>query len=136
MLEDWISAAEDAGKAVQADPRDAKAQLRKGCVRHACTSAAACALVHSLQAAQMLRVYNPLCMSPCAIRSLSCDPVCRVASFNLEEYETAMQAFDAAAALEPNKKSYHSWTAKCKAALDSETLLTYYHKHNLRTSTA
>jgi hypothetical protein len=44
-----------------------------------------------------------------------------VASFNLEEYETAKQAFDAAAALEPSNISYHSWTAKCKAALDGET---------------
>jgi hypothetical protein len=44
-----------------------------------------------------------------------------VASFNLEEYETAKQAFDAAAALEPQNKSYLSWLAKCKAALDSET---------------
>lgn len=29
-LEDWLSAAEDAGKAVQLDPRNAKAQFRKG----------------------------------------------------------------------------------------------------------
>ena len=44
----------------------------------------------------------------------------RVASFNLEEYETAKEAFDAAAVLEPSNTSYQSWTAKCKAALDSE----------------
>jgi hypothetical protein len=47
-------------------------------------------------------------------------PLCRIVSFNLEEYETAKQAFDAAVALEPNNKSYQSWTAKCKAVLDSE----------------
>jgi hypothetical protein len=45
-----------------------------------------------------------------------------VASFNLEEYETAKQALEAAAALAPNNKAYQSWTAKCKAALDSDPL--------------
>jgi Flp pilus assembly protein TadD len=31
QLEDWLSAAEDACKAAEIDPRNAKAQLRKGC---------------------------------------------------------------------------------------------------------
>lgn len=44
----------------------------------------------------------------------------RVASFNLEEYETAKEAFDAAAGLEPTNKTYHTWMAKCKAELDGE----------------
>lgn len=39
-LEDWMSAAEDAGKAAQMEPRSAKANFRKGCAAHPATPAA------------------------------------------------------------------------------------------------
>lgn len=132
-LEDWVSAAEDAGKAVEIDSSNAKAQLRKGCAPglHALllTSAASmqsCTHAHPLQAWQLQQptaTAKACCLEQrMLIVSLIRDHLRRVASFNLEEYETAKQAFDAAAALEPQNMSYQSWTAKCKAALDSELL--------------
>lgn len=71
-LEDWVSAAEDAGKAVQIDHSNAKAQLRKGCApsEHArvCTGCIhACMHALSTQTWQLQRAcscfYMPNCTS-------------------------------------------------------------------------
>lgn len=57
--------------------------------------------------------------------SLSCKhahvPRCRIACWHLEEYETALEAFQAAKVLETNVQ-VSSWIAKCNAQLAGDPL--------------
>lgn len=48
----------------------------------------------------------------------------RVASFNLDEFETSQAAFEAAAALDPNVKAVKGWLAKCEKELSCAPFLT------------
>jgi len=43
-----------------------------------------------------------------------------IASFHMEEYEAAKEAFDAGALLEPGNQLFKTWTRKCQAELEGE----------------
>lgn len=43
---------------------------------------------------------------------------CRIACFNLDEFEAAKAAFEAGQALEPSKATYKTWIRKCNAELE------------------
>ena len=46
--------------------------------------------------------------------------VCRVACFNLDEFESAKEAFETALALDPKASSYKTWIRKCDAELEGK----------------
>ena len=45
---------------------------------------------------------------------------CRHACFNLEEYESAQEAFEAASQLEPGKQIHKTWVDMCRVRLGGE----------------
>ena len=45
---------------------------------------------------------------------------CRTACFNLDEFETAKDAFERGFALEPSNKSFQTWIRKCKVEIEDE----------------
>jgi len=49
-----------------------------------------------------------------------CQPgaFCRVALFNLEEYESAKSAFEAGQALDAKNSTFKTWIRKCAAEMD------------------
>lgn len=49
---------------------------------------------------------------------------CRVALFNLEEYESAKAAFEAGQALDNKNSSFKTWIRKCAAEMDGELSIT------------
>lgn len=58
------------------------------------------------------------------MRNVRCalHPQHSIASFHLEEYEAAKEAFDAGAVLAPGDKQFKTWAAKCQAELDGACL--------------
>lgn len=59
------------------------------------------------------------CTTDDASRTI-CQPgaFCRVALFNLEEYESAKAAFEAGQALDTKNSTFKTWIRKCAAELD------------------
>eukprot|EP00967_Tisochrysis_lutea_P019660 scaffold22360_cov17-Tisochrysis_lutea.AAC.3 len=50
----------------------------------------------------------------------------RIASFHLEEYEAAKEAFDAGASLAPDNSQFQTWARKCQAELEGKHMRTCY----------
>jgi hypothetical protein len=47
-------------------------------------------------------------------------PTCSVALFHLDEYETALDAFQHGQALAPDMAAFKTWVRKCQAAIEGE----------------
>jgi hypothetical protein len=51
----------------------------------------------------------------------ACTPtLCSTACYNLDEFESAMEAFETASALEPTKIIHKTWVNMCKVQLGGE----------------
>jgi len=151
-LENYLDAIEDASKALDLNPRLAKAHQRKGCaaahrftarsrlgrlgrLRTHCSAKCAAAATPTYcfqrwcgvcsRAATEASSTTQACAAAsareaggrsCARVKLSHAPGRRVAFFNLEEYESAKAAFEAAHALEARRETA-TWIRKCDAEL-------------------
>jgi hypothetical protein len=56
---------------------------------------------------------------------------CRYALFQLEEYESAKEEFEAASALEPGKRIHQDWARMCRAQLGGEAAVVGLHGRSI-----
>lgn len=136
-MNNHMEAAADASRAAELDDGLAAAHKEKGCVpsstscrltvvsgcwtmphadRTCCREESFGVRLPQPEPAGWLR--SPCC-PPCTCCRLAC-PSRSLACYHLEEFESAMDAFEAAAALEPGKGIHRQWINMCKVQLGGE----------------
>lgn len=129
-LKNFMEAAADASRALEMDDTLAAAHKEKGCASSACDCHACpvCCIARFWVLLGALRG-SGCCSAVGHTRAPAPAPpshglhlrrCCRNACYNLEEFESAMDAFEAAAALEPTKSIHKTWVNMCKVQLGGE----------------